>query len=195
MIYEIDKETIDVLCKKKLTPTQYFICLLIYHKDVQGVLKYTNETDIVLGDEVFWRGKEEVRALDDLITRGFLLNTGVDTRDQYAIDNFIVTDKFTSGFLIGVEEVFKELWETYPKHLLIDNEEKPAKAVDYEETENKYLRAIQFSITKHKEVISKLKAYNKINKYASMNFRNFIGSRHWEDMEDHDNKQPKSRIR
>ncbi len=193
MIYSIDKETIDFICEKGLTINQFALCLLIYHKDIAGILKYTNEVGY-LGENIVINNGKKMTEIEDLLARGFLLNQGLDRKNEYALDNFIVTEKFTKSFLLWIEDAAQELWYAYPKFLLIGGEEKPTKVCDYDEFELKYLKIINNSYKKHQEILAKLKAFTSAHKYAIMNLMNFIGSRHWEDMPDAQQQQPKSRI-
>lgn len=193
MINKIDEETLDFICRKNLTIGQFAICLMIYHKDVTGIIKYFNEIGY-LGDSLITKKTgEKVTEIDDLLERGFLLNHGLDRSNEYALDNFVVTEQFTKGFLIGTEEVAQELWEAYPKFILINNEEKPTKVCDFEDVEEKYLKTIQCNIKKHQSIMRKLETYKKTNKYAPCNLMNFIASRYWEDYMK-DESAPKSRI-
>lgn len=192
MITKIDKETLDFLCEKSLTFNQFAICLLIYHKDVAKIIQYTEEVGYMGTATIVTKDGFSVMEIEDLLQRGFLLSHGLDKKEPWALDNFIVTEKFTKGFLIGTEDVFSELWQEYPKHILINNEEKPTKVADYETLEEKYLKAIGYNLKKHQEVMRKLKLYKSSHQYAQMNLANFIGSKHWTELTD--GHQPKSRI-
>jgi len=193
MINKIDEETLDFICRKNLTIGQFGICLMIYHKDVAGIIKYCEEIGYLGDSMITKKDGKTITEIDDLLERGFLLNHGLDKREEYALDNFVVTEQFTKGFLIGTEDVAQELWDAYPRYILINNEEKPTKVCDFEDVEEKYLKTIQCNIKTHQSVIRKLENYKKTNKYAPCNLMNFIASRYWVDYMK-DESAPKSRI-
>jgi hypothetical protein len=192
MIYELDKETIDFICKHKITLNQFAICLLIHKKDVATILRINEEIGVV-GDCMIPTGVKDGKTqykkeIVDLINRGFILNNFLDKKDPYALDNFIVTAKFTEGFLDDEVDMFTEFWELYPKSLHISGIDYPAKSTDFDDLKIKYLKAIKGSKKKHKEIISKINRHKETNAYAVMGIEKFVGSRHWENIEDNGGK-------
>ena len=176
MLTEIDKETLDFLCKKKLTFNQYCMCLMIYKQDHVSIIKYTNEIGYLTGGTVKKTDGKIVNELDDLLERGILKHDNIDKEDWYSLDNFTVTNKFLDNLFGNVTEMAEELWKAYPP-LLIQNEEKPSKAWDKEEFTEKYLRQIKNSRETHAIVMKRVKGFGK---YAPMNLKNFVGSNDWE---------------
>lgn len=191
MITELDNETLTFLCERKLTFSQFVICLLVYKKDYASIIKYSNEIGYI-GDTYIKSSKGYIKELDDLIERGYLLYHGAKDKKDYELDDFILSPSFTDGFLVDIEDVCKELWDAYPKHLLIQGNLVNAKVADYDEFSIKYLKTINNRIKKHKEVMEKLKIMLNITPYAPMSIMNFVGSRHWENI-DGDATKPKSR--
>jgi hypothetical protein len=189
MLYEIDKETIDFLCKHKITFNQFAICLLIYKKDTATIIRINEEIGVI-GNYLIHKGVNSVgkklfkTELDDLIDRGFITHVFVDKRDEYSLDNYIVNDKFKEGFLDEEGDMFEELWQAYPKMMYINGIEYPSKTGDYEELKEKYIRLIKNSKRRHKEVLSKLEIHKSLNRYAFMGIEKYIGSRQWENVED-----------
>jgi hypothetical protein len=186
MLYEIDNETIDFLCKYKLTLNQFAICLLIHKKDTATMMRINNEIGIIgnylIPNGVDTQGKKRyIKEIDDLIDRNFLRLTFIDKDDKYALDNFEVTNKFTDEFIQEVD-MFEELWMEYPKFLFVNGLEFPAKSADYDELEQKYLKLIKNSKKKHKEIIDKLQQFKSTNTYAQMGIEKFIGSRQWDNI-------------
>lgn len=186
MIYELDREVIDFLCKKKITFTQFAICLLVYKKDTATIIRMEEEIGrlgdckIPLGNNVY---KSEI---DDLIDRDYLVHEKKNKALEYHIDNLIVTTKFLRGFIDEEANMAQEFWNIYPKQININGLAVPSTACDYDEFEVKYLKAIKSSSGVHKEVMSKLRAMVEDNPYAPMTIMNFVGSRHWENL----NEQP-----
>lgn len=186
MLHELDEETIDFICKQQITFNQFAICLLIHKKNVATLLRINHEVSII-GDSRIPAGKDKdgkriyKKEIVDLIERAFIINNFLDPEDKYALDNFIVTDKFTSAF--PVETImFEEFWSAYPKSIQVGGVEYPAKATDYDDLSSKYMKAIKGSKKKHREIIAKLEIHKETNPYAVMNIVNFVGSRHWENM-------------
>lgn len=184
MITRIDSQTLDFLAKKKLTFNQFCMCLLVFHQDVAGILKYTNEIGYITGGTVLRADRKEVNELEDLINRGYIKHTFLDKSDYYSLDNFSVTEKFAKGFLDRFEEYAKELWALYPKEGMINNNTFTAKSVDYDEYKDKYTSILKEDIEIHKINIDRLRAYLKTHKYAEMGIMKYIGSRHWENLTD-----------
>ena len=119
MLYEIDNETIDFLCEKKLTLNQFFILLLIHKKDTATMIRINTEIGkignylIPMGVDLYGK-KRYVKEIDDLISRNFLKLNFVDKEDKYALDNFEVTSSFIDSFKKDID-MFEGLWNEYPK--------------------------------------------------------------------------------
>lgn len=188
MITQIDEQTLDFLGKKRLTFNQFCMCLMIYHQDIKGIIKYTNEVGFITGGTVMKPDKTEVNELEDLLKRKYLKHTFIDKNDYYSLDNFSVTDAFSKGFLDGFDECAKELWTIYPKQGMQGNNIFPAKSIDYDEFKDKYIGILKSDITIHTTNIERLKTYLKSNTYAEMGLEKYIGSRHWENLADESRK-------
>lgn len=182
MIYEVDKETVEFICKKKISFNQFVMCLLINAKDTRSIIQIQEELGPIGNRLINKGGNTYINELDDLIERGFILNHEIDKRDPYALDNFVVTPKFTTGFLGDQDEMCNELWTEYPPTINIQGSEYPTKVCDKEEFCEKYIKAIKGNVSLHKEIIAKLRIYKSGNQYAQMKLMNFVGSRHWENL-------------
>lgn len=184
MIYELDKDVIDFLCKKKISFTQFAICLLAYRKDTANIIKISEEIGKI-GDCLIPLGNEKyISEIDDLIKRDYLTHDKHNKSLQYHIDNLIVTEKFLRGFIDPTQDLAQEFWDAYPKNLMINGATVPATACDYDEFAAKYLKAIKNSPKLHKEIIAKLKSVLETYPYAQMNIMNYVGSRQWEQFDD-----------
>lgn len=187
MIYELDKETIDFICKHKITLNQFAICLLIHKKDTATIIRIGEEIGVV-GNCMIPTGVVEGKTkykkeIVDLLDRGFIITNFLDKNEPYALDNFILTDKFMEGFLTHETDMFTELWDEYPKFLHIQGLDYPAKSTDFDDLQVKYIKAIKSSKKKHIEILSKLRSYKETNTYALMGIEKFVGSRHWDNMD------------
>jgi hypothetical protein len=178
MITNIDKETIAFLCAKKITFNQFCICLMIHYEDLEGIIKYTAEIGYLTGGSVMKPNKKVVKELDDLLDRGFLSFKG---QDRYDLDNYEVTEKFTKGFLDTLNDKAKQLWNAYPAHILFGSDPKPvAKAVMYDDFEELYLKLLKQDVSVHETVMGVVKKLTS----APMKIDKFVGSRHWENIQD-----------
>jgi hypothetical protein len=183
MIFEIDKETIDFICKHKITFGQYAICLLIQKGDASTLLRLQEEVGHI-GDCMIPLGKGKYKnEIEDLEDRGFLENTFVDKQDYFALDNFKVTPMFTKGLHAILKDAPQQFFDIYPTKLVVNGIEYSARTCDFDEMEEKYLKAINHSVTKHKEVIEKMTNFRKHNTYATVNIMKFIGARAWDELE------------
>jgi hypothetical protein len=195
MITKIDKETVQFICKHKLTFQQFCLCLLIYHKDVSSIIQI-NEEISVIGDcmiPVTIGGvKNYKHETNDLVDRGYLVNN--NPRGEYSLDYFALTPKFTKDFLVDLTEAPKEAWEAYPKRLLIDNKELTSKTCTYDEFASEYLRGINFNIKEHKKAMLHLELMKKKSKYASCGIKKWAGGRLWNEEDLDKMSAPKSKL-
>jgi len=181
MIRDLDKETIDFLCKHKLTFTQFAICLLIHKQDVATIIKITQEVGFV-GTTRIKRGDTWVLEIQDLIDRKFIVNNFKDKDEEFALDNFELTNKFKDGFIFDEDEMAMEVFKLYPKHLYINGATAPAKAADIEEFTQKYIKAINGNLKTHKKVLEHIAMIKRTNNnYALMGIMKYVGSRDWEE--------------
>lgn len=179
MITQIDKETLDFLCKKKITFNQFCMCLLIMHKDAVAIIRYTNEIGFITGGTYRTPKNKEINELKDLLDRGFLKHDNIDKNDYYSLDNFLITEKFSKNFGDHYKEAAKEFWDAYPIAFNIKGvRTETARAVDYDEFEQKYMEIIKGDFGEHKRAMEKLSNMDK--NYAQMKIMNFIGSKHWQ---------------
>lgn len=181
MIFSIDKETIDFLCKNKLTFTQYFICLLIHKQDTTTIIRLQKEVDII-GDCLIAQGNGKYKSeFTDLVDRGFIVRIRTAPKGEpNLLDDFALTNKFREDWVDFLTLAPQEFFDAYPQHVLVNGVNFPAKGCDFDEMSQKYLKAINNSVRKHKEVITKLKS---LGEYAPINIMKFIGGRMWETVE------------
>lgn len=191
MITKIDEHTLDFLSKRKLTFNQFCICLLLYHQDVAAILKYTDTVGYLSGGTIKGKDGKQMNEMEDLIARGFIEHDNIEKDNWWSLDNFKVTEKFTKGFLDRFDAYASEIWHKYPKFLFINNEKIPAKAVDFDEFKEKYIKILEKDLSVHEEALRCIELSKK-GEYASMKLMNYIGSRHWENLKDA--KQQKVRL-
>ena len=177
MLVEIDKETVDFICKHKLTFNQLAICLFILKKDVTSIIKIKNEVCYIGDCLIPTEDKEYKQELDDLIHRKFLIRKIHDKHEPYAFDNFTLNTNFAKEFRTP-QELGEEFFSHYPKLGIINGTEYSAKACDFDDMVDKYYKSIKGSIRKHERIIELLKENG--DRYATMNIMKYIGGRVWE---------------
>jgi len=182
MITDFDEETIDFLCTNKLTFNQFAICLLIFRDDTTTIIKITNEVNVI-GDCLIPLGDGKYKTeMDDLIERRFLLRVKEDKKEPYLLDNFRVNDKLKDIFTLN--GITQEFFDAYPAKLIVNGVEYPARSCDFDELEEKYIKAIKSNLAKHKEIVRKLTASKERSPYALTGIMKFIGARGWEEIEE-----------
>jgi len=193
MITAIDKETLTFLGKKKLTFNQFAMCLLLYHKDVAGVIQYTAEVGYLTGGTILNTQGKEINELDDLIERGIVQYVFRDKSDAQSLDNYSVTEKFTKGFMDRYKDAAEEFWKQYPDTFFIQGEEKRiARAVDYDEYAEKYIKIITYDFNRHLIMMNNIKVQLQKSRYALMGIIKYITSRPYENQEENVTKRSRS---
>lgn len=182
-MFESTREFVDLLCRLKISPNQFLICMLVNEKDDPSTIKYYEENK---------KNRFKADEINYLVDNGFLLRIPKlavkDKQDSYDILDFIVTSKFSEGILVDEFDAGEEFWNAYPSWLFFNNSRKPAKAVDKDELTELYLKAIGHSKKKHNEIMKTLAQLTLSNKgYATMTIKNFVGSRHWEQLKEDNN--------
>lgn len=185
MLTKLDKETIDLMCKYKLTLTQLGICLLIHEGDAASLIRINTEV-ATMGNCYLKQGDKYVSELKDLVNRGFIIqiSKSPELSNPNAFDNFKVAEHFSKLFLEPLKNATEELLNVYPDKLFVSGNEFPAKSCVFENLEKAYLLGIKNSITKHKEVIARVTAFRERNRYAQVGIEKFVGGRLWESLED-----------
>lgn len=176
-MFENAREFVDLLCRLKISANQFLICTLVHEKDDPSTIKYYEENK---------KNRFKAEEIDYLVKNGFLIRTPSGKKqDEYELLDFITTTKFSEGILVDEFDAGEEFWKAYPDWLFFNNSRKTAKAVDKDELIENYLKAIGYSKKKHSEVIALVNKYAADNKgYAIMTIKNFVGSRHWEQLKE-----------
>lgn len=200
MIGRIDKETVQFICKHKLTFQQFAICLLIYHQDIASIIQIQEENGgSKIGDGLIpVKFNKQTNKMDykheltDLVERGYILNQN-PVANEFILDYFKITPKFTKDFLVDVLEAPQEAWNAYPKFVLIGEKEVLAKTTDFDEFVKKYLKAINYTIKEHKIAMEDIAMIKKNSKYAPTGIEKWVGGRLWKERQG-ESSRPKSRI-
>jgi hypothetical protein len=143
MIHPIDKY-VDIIIKLDISPMQIFFMQILYEKRYDLLYKVANEGHYFTADMI-----------DDLESKGLIINTNVNVRSVYA-DYYEPTEKFVTLFYDATMRNAEEFWELYPGYITINNKKIPAKGVNKEELVKKYHQTI-VTQEKHDMIIGALK--------------------------------------
>lgn len=181
MIYDI-KEYVDFLCDKDIDANEYLLCMLLYEKDDDLIEKFKERFRIFEPD----RDRYIRSMLKHLIATGYVED--FNTKDEngyktYYLNMLMVTPRFTQEFIVDGKDAAEEFWTAYPKWLFIDKQV-PAKSMDYIEFQKMYEGIIHKSKKKHEQMMQIIENYKVSNQYAEMGIAKYLGSRHWENLED-----------
>lgn len=175
------REYVKLLCKLKISPEQFLICMLIHDKDSAGMIQYFEENK---------QHKFKHEQVDELLDRGFLVRLSTD-KDNYNLDHFAITHVFSSNFLIDGEDAGTEFWNTYPSWLKVKNQKISAKSCDKDDLVDKYAKKIKGSKKKHDRIMLVVEEYTKRNDgYALMGIEKFVGSEQWTILEEEYEEAP-----
>ncbi len=163
------KSYMDKLIELKITPNQFLFCYLIHTDNYAEIYRYTEKG-------AGWK-KEE---LENLVNRGFIMNINQD--GEWFSDGFIVTEKFTKGFLFDAYEKAKEFYEAYPAFGSIDGKPFPTKKIAPDKFYSLYNKVTGEKIEVHERAMKALD-YAKKTGLANMRIDNWVESRMWEHIE------------
>ena len=174
MIIDIN-EYVDFLCKSQIDPNQFLICWLIYNKDRKNSYKYISELK-----------RFKVEDILELEKKGYLANvkSRSDSSNTLELDDYITTQKFDDFVIIDKVEIGEEFWNFYLKWIWINGSKVSAKSCDKDEFIENYAKKIKNNKKKHLKIMEIYERYKKENLYADMKIDKFIGSEHWENLED-----------
>ncbi len=170
-------EFTNILIKTRLTANQLYLCFLLHEKDVGNTELYRKHFGFFSTEDV-----------KELIKKDFIFNTRSDGEFQFI--DLHSTPLFNNLVSVNAEEEGEELWREFPSWLLINGRKAPAKAISQEKLIEDYLRAIKNSKKLHREIILKVRAWKDNNNgYATMNIKNFVGSKHWETLDETEGRE------
>jgi hypothetical protein len=127
-----------------------------------------------------------ITMLKDLEEKGLIedLNHKDEQYMYYNADFLHVTPKFLEYIYVDPEQAALDLWESYPKWLMIDGKKMSSRSnTSLEEVENLYSKVIRRDKRLHGHVLQLMKE-NYQEGYAEMGLEKFINSRHWELLEE-----------
>lgn len=153
---------VDFITKHKLTQPQFLLLHLLYKnkKDLIKKYKQTFPTDdnSMIG----------IRALNDLIDRKFVIKTDKGyTLGELFLDVYI--DEYTAG---------DEIWELYPKFIIIKEVNIPLTTMDKNLFRKIYIDKILYNREEHLEVVKDIQ-YGKEKQLINLGIDKFLNSEFW----------------
>lgn len=173
MLDNFDKYN-NILCDYKITPNQFHLCLLIYHKNRSFFEDYLKNI-----------GNFENSDIRRTIELGYISDFGEDFTNgvkRYDPNLLLTTPEFDDKFMIDSDLAFKQLKSLYPIHININNTLVTSMKCDSPKLKQRYKDLIKDNKVFHLyivDILQKAKNHNLLN-YAPMTFESFINSEHWE---------------
>lgn len=179
---------VNTLKELKITANQFLLCYLLLTdqkvETTQG-MKYVPRGNGIANLYKYastvknWTREE----IDDLVIKGYMIDTNTYIDGKIYPDYFEVTNKFKNIVFMNVSD-FDEFWNTYPAFVAnFTNPNGPKiklKIVDPTELEKEYQRRIKTK-AEHKQLMEVLHWAIK-NQQINMRIDNFILSGVWRDM-------------
>jgi hypothetical protein len=164
-------EFIKILAKKKVTADQFLFLYLTHTNDFASLYRYISEVR-----------KFKPEELEDLETRGYLINLNPKDNLTYA-DNYMVTDLFLDGILLAdIDQAAQEFWDAYPSFAFFNSKRAPLKSCDKEKLTKLYAAKIKYSKEEHLRILAALD-YAKRNELTNMSIVNWVSSEQWKEVE------------
>jgi len=178
MLLKIDSETVDFVCKHKITFNQLAICLFVLRKDVTSIIKIKHNVGYIGDCLIPLTGETatHIQEMDDLVNRKFLIRKLYDKNEPYAFDTFDLNPGFKKEFRTP-EEIGEEFFNSYPKTIIVNGVELSARTCDFQEMIAAYFHAIKGGIRLHENIVNLLKEKGG---YATVGIMKYIGGRVWE---------------
>ncbi len=117
-------------------------------------------------------------AIADLMRRGFIEREIPESRNgSYQLDDFVLSEKFTADLCFDTDKCIDELYEVYPKTMLIDGSPKILIGEDRVIMGMMYTNLIKRNYKLHRQIVEKV----KLNKdKIQMGIKKFITGKVWE---------------
>lgn len=158
------------LIRKNLSPNQFYVCTMLYQKNIKELFDYIESN-----------GDFDKREIDDLIEKGYIITT---LEGVYNPKNLVVTPLFDDVVILE-EEMMQQFYDEYPPFIHIVNAVQnsliPAKTQSSDSLVHSYMKAIRYNPETHEKVMQSLRILKaKNNNKAPCNIVKFIDTRAWE---------------
>ena len=178
----------DFMIRHRLTTNQFYLLYLLYtermikdkesgklgYDKFSNIYKWLNASNTIKG--AGWIKSE----IQDLIDKEYVIALSQETtengklKENYSIDQLILTNKFSDLIFINGNFAFEEILELYPDTFLIKEQTVFTKTGDLDKLSDAYSKAIKNSIHKHKEMLE-LIDFAKSHNLCNMKLENFLG--------------------
>ena len=158
------------LIRKNLNPNQFYVCTMLYQKNIKELFDYIESN-----------GDFDKNEIEDLIEKGYIITTLEGT---YNPKNLMVTGLF-DDIIVLEDEMAEQFYNEYPHFIHIVNDIQnrliPAKTQSWESLVGTYMKAIRYNPETHEKVMQSLRVLKaKNNNKAPCNIVKFIDTRAWE---------------
>jgi hypothetical protein len=176
------KKLTEVCIKYQITPNQFYVLYLVYNKDWESIIAYTQK--VVRGFEENGNkitGFNVESELEPLVKKGYLMNWGTNNKFEYF--DLALTPIFEEKIFVDTQVAGKELFDLYPHWLHVNGQRVIAKSCDKDLYMDKYAKKIGNSKDKHNKIIEDLKIA-KEKDLINFKIANFIDGELWESLSD-----------
>ena len=176
------KSMTDFLVKKKITANQLYLCHMLYVKDIESLQKYVKteyKSNKGLSKSLAFKEHE----VNDLLEKGYIIQTGSDN----TVSDFEVTEKFYLDYYIGQEECGEQIWDTYPKLLVIDGVYQSTRTVDKDEILQVYYKRIKGSRNRHEFALNMTRHFKTLvsnGQMQGMGIEKWVKGENWDTIAD-----------
>lgn len=170
------KRFTEYLCRldSKVDANGFYFLVLVWKQDVESnnLLK-KNKKKII--------DKEQLEYLIETAKYIDWANNDSKPLEKVTITDFFVTEQFLKLIAIDMKTAFKELYDSYPKHVQIENRKVNARNLNFDEGEVLYNKAINGDRLLHFKIVEIVKEYNKVfDGVAPKSLKNFIKLQEWD---------------
>jgi hypothetical protein len=179
-------DLIDACCRLGITPNELALYYILNSKNTAKAYKFVEEV-----------GMFEHSEFDTLIEKSYILPVNNETSLPSEGGDFVIIDYFMDSFvttgvledqienLIAIEgeELFEQVYNSYPSHVVINNTggKGIAKGItSWDDTKKTYLNAIKMRKELHENVLLHIEQMKeKYNGLAICNFVKYVNGRVW----------------
>lgn len=117
--------------------------------------------------------------IDNLLRKNYIRSYDTLNTPTFDPTYYEVTEKIEKYFIFNTDEAIEQLVEVYPKSIIIDGKQIPLILLDHDILGDVYSKAINYSLKKHKEILTIITSNSD-----NINFKleNFIRGRMWKDL-------------
>lgn len=181
------KHYTNLLVKMKMTPTQFYLCWLLYwdHNEFKGGKRRNPEEEHIFANGYRYMKKVKgftLNEIQDLIDREYVT---ISSGSKLAVDKLEITDKFVRN-VFTTKDMAEQFFEEYPSWIRnFDHPSKPdinLKVCDHDAIKALYRKYV-LTKKRHEEVMQILD-WAKRNDKIRFSIANFVKAKMWDQFEE-----------